>query len=590
MHNNNNYLCSRGVASNCDSCCPKPEPKCPKPPVCHEPKPCIPVCREGRVGISANSGGLADMFAVGIGREDFVANPDGTPSGLNYIPWWWFDPSMFPQNNVANFTEKIWSRCDGTTIRTEGRNKINVVSPAGDVLSTHINPFSLMSTAGSVRYRVVDSSTATDAVVTVPGGDLTLVEAGTGIDITPVFGSGGAPSGFRITNTSLAVNTVVSPQVNTGITVTGSGTGANPYVIGINCATLVDHCGLVTSVNGVAPDPNGNVTISTGSGGGVSGLFSPDNSILITAGSAGVLNLQVNDSQVNGNVTVANNGTAVGTRNRINFIPGTGVTLGIADDAVNGEVDVTINATASTTTNTLAVSGANLVSTVNGVASSVPLSSLGGGSSYTVQYQDSGANVGSPNPTIINFTGTINATASGSTLTVDVPPTLTTMGGSIEFTVDRSATLPAGSTTTFTDSNFISVFGVTNTSPSNFNITGSTLTIQPGKYLIIVQAECGLDTAEGTVNNLYNYEVEDVFAVAGAIGETFTRQNVVINGGGNNGTLHSRHKTIIIEPTTAQTINLSTAVTSGLSRAGNYTQTNTTRMITNHRVGIFKLA
>ena len=350
---------------------------------------------------------------------------------------------------------------------------------------------------------------------------------------------------------------------------------------------------MVTSVNGVAPDPNGNVTITTGSGGGVSGLFSPDNSILITAGSAGVLNLQVNDSQVNGNVTVANNGTAVGTRNRINFIPGTGVTLGVVDDAINGEVDVTINATASTTTNNLAVSGANLVSTVNGVASSVPLSSLGGGSSYSVQYQDSGANIGSPNPTIINFTGAINATASGSTLTVDVPPTLTTMGGSIEFTVDRSVTLPAGSSNAFVASNFISVFGVTNTSPSSFNITGNTLTIQPGKYLITVQTEYELDTAEGTVNNLYNYDVDDnatITSTAPIIGEAFSRQNIVINGGGNNGTLHSVHKSFVIEPTTVQTINLASQVTSSISRAGNYTQTNTTLFRTDSRIAIFKLA
>lgn len=43
-------------------------------------------------------------------------------------------------------------------------------------------------------------------------------------------------------------------------------------------------------------------------------------------------------------VIVKNNGTAVGTRRGVNFIPGTNVTLTIAEDAANEEVDVTINA------------------------------------------------------------------------------------------------------------------------------------------------------------------------------------------------------------------------------------------------------
>ena len=42
-------------------------------------------------------------------------------------------------------------------------------------------------------------------------------------------------------------------------------------------------------------------------------------------------------------VAVKDNGTTVGSRRGINFIPGTNVTLSVADDAANEEVDVTIN-------------------------------------------------------------------------------------------------------------------------------------------------------------------------------------------------------------------------------------------------------
>lgn len=44
----------------------------------------------------------------------------------------------------------------------------------------------------------------------------------------------------------------------------------------------------------------------------------------------------------NARVGVENNGTLVGTRRNINFIPGTGISLSISDDSANEEVDVTI--------------------------------------------------------------------------------------------------------------------------------------------------------------------------------------------------------------------------------------------------------
>jgi hypothetical protein len=47
----------------------------------------------------------------------------------------------------------------------------------------------------------------------------------------------------------------------------------------------------------------------------------------------------------NARVGVENNGTLVGTRRNINFIPGTGISLSIADDSANEEVDVTITST-----------------------------------------------------------------------------------------------------------------------------------------------------------------------------------------------------------------------------------------------------
>lgn len=47
----------------------------------------------------------------------------------------------------------------------------------------------------------------------------------------------------------------------------------------------------------------------------------------------------------NARVAVENAGTPVGTRRTLNYIPGTGISLGIVDDAGNEEVDITITAT-----------------------------------------------------------------------------------------------------------------------------------------------------------------------------------------------------------------------------------------------------
>ena len=49
----------------------------------------------------------------------------------------------------------------------------------------------------------------------------------------------------------------------------------------------------------------------------------------------------------NARIVVEKNGSAVGTRRKINFIEGSNVTLTVADDSSNEEVDVTINSTAA---------------------------------------------------------------------------------------------------------------------------------------------------------------------------------------------------------------------------------------------------
>lgn len=53
-------------------------------------------------------------------------------------------------------------------------------------------------------------------------------------------------------------------------------------------------------------------------------------------------NLKVGTGGGSGDVTVAKNGSEVGTRGRINFIEGASIALTVSDDAGNDEVDVTV--------------------------------------------------------------------------------------------------------------------------------------------------------------------------------------------------------------------------------------------------------
>ena len=77
----------------------------------------------------------------------------------------------------------------------------------------------------------------------------------------------------------------------------------------------------------------------------------------------------------NARVGVENNGTLVGTRRNINFIPGTGVSLTITDDSANEEVDVTV-----TNTGVTSVSGTGTVSglTLSGTVTTTGSLTLGG--------------------------------------------------------------------------------------------------------------------------------------------------------------------------------------------------------------------
>lgn len=124
----------------------------------------------------------------------------------------------------------------------------------------------------------------------------------------------------------------------------------------------------------------------------------------------------------NARVGVENNGTLVGTRRNINFIPGTGISLSIADDAGNEEVDITITSTVTggvTTFNSRSGAVTLASGDVTGALGFTPLS-LGGG---TLTGQ------------LATRTSTVNTGHGGSTGTLEI---MGSTGGGAVFSLHRA--------------------------------------------------------------------------------------------------------------------------------------------------------
>ena len=86
-----------------------------------------------------------------------------------------------------------------------------------------------------------------------------------------------------------------------------------------------------------------------GAGTGNPGDLSPDQLVAIINAATSALNAArlPSTADTNARVSVSNNGTSIGARRTINFVPGANITIIVADDSNNEEVDVTIESTAS---------------------------------------------------------------------------------------------------------------------------------------------------------------------------------------------------------------------------------------------------
>ena len=224
-------------------------------------------------------------------------------------------------------------------------------------ISTQAASFTLGSL---IHYRASQGTLGAGSTVTSQNGfvaDASLIGAGTNIGFRGAIPSGanrwnlfmdGTAQNFlggaTILNAALGFGASGSPSYGTsGQLLKSGGSGAAP------------SWGSLTS---------GEVTTALG--------FTPYNS---TNPSAYI------DTNGTARTIVENNGTVVGTRRALNFIPGTGISLSIADDSANEEVDITITSTVTAPVQSVFGRTGNVTLTSSDVTTALgftPLSNGGG--------------------------------------------------------------------------------------------------------------------------------------------------------------------------------------------------------------------
>lgn len=457
MQYTNQYTGQQHNVASCGSCgTPAPEPcnSCPQCPIL-----CAETCVQPTCGVSQPNVGLQERYIIGLGNEDRV-NTNGliANTGFNYIPWYWQDPSIL--DPTASFTPKRYNRCDGKYFEAPDRNTYVFKNANGTIIKTWINPYSTLNTSAGITLKLTDTNPFLNQDVLVLAGNPIEVSAGTGIDIIPLA------SGFRIVNTSVIEPTVIQRVSTSGLTLTGSGTSINPFLIGIDCGTLSRNCGLVKSVNGIVPDENGNVVSSGGSSGISSILPDAANIISFTPTSSGILQT---------NFSCSNLKVSCNLLDTSSFIPLSRIAQ---SNATIGQIPVW--------------NGTNWVA------------STPAGGSTTVQYQEEGANTGTTNPTVINFTGSgAVATQSGGVVTVNIPGGATSALGQglaarYILNSNENLTIPINSDALanieiIKPANQLIIDN--NPTPSLFTISGTNITFNvSGEYLLMMSPSAYIST------------------------------------------------------------------------------------------------
>lgn len=239
----------------------------------------------------------------------------------------------------------------GNTITAVGTTNRITVSPNIDIASNYVGQTSITTlgtiTTGTWNGTTVDvphggtgatSFTSNGVLLGNSTSAISATAAGTADQVFRVGGGGGAPAFGQV---NLAASAAVTGTLATGNGGTGLATiGTANQDLGVNAGATALEYKSFTSTGGTIAYTN----------------------------SAGSRNLDVVNNTSTQKLKVAQAGTVNSTRQEINFINGTGITVTVADNSGSDRADVTITATNSGTVSKFAASigdGSSTSYTVN---------------------------------------------------------------------------------------------------------------------------------------------------------------------------------------------------------------------------------
>lgn len=232
---------------------------------------------------------------------------------------------------------------DWTTFNNKGSGTVTSVTASSPLASSGGTTPNLTIPAANATTDGYLTSTDWSTFNSKGSGSVTSISTGTGLTGGPITTTGT----ISLANTTVTAGSYGSVSSVGTFTVDAQGrlTAAANATIAIG----------VAQVSGAVPNT---VTITAGTGLTGGGDLSANRTLSVVANTTQQL------------VGVQNNGVAVGTRQIVNFIPGTNITLTTADDSGGGRVNVTISTSGL---GTMATQDANNVNITGGSISGVTL-------------------------------------------------------------------------------------------------------------------------------------------------------------------------------------------------------------------------
>jgi len=260
---------------------------------------------------SIQSGSVGNVTLSNITTTGLTGYLYGNGSGSNVSA-----STTIPVSSVSGAVPNTTTVTAGTGLAGGGALSSNITLNIANTTVTS-GTYGGGSNAVSITVNAQGQLTAASNVA-IPQGTVTSVATGTGLTGGPVTSSGT----ISIANTAVTAGSYGNASTVGTFTVNAQGqlTAASNTSIAI----------AVGAVSGAVPNT---ITISTGTGLTGGGDLSTNRTLSVVANTTQQL------------VGTQNNGTNIATRQIINFVPGSGVTLTGADDSANGRSNVTIAVT-----------------------------------------------------------------------------------------------------------------------------------------------------------------------------------------------------------------------------------------------------